>query len=300
MDTDRNIDERTPQAPAAFTLTELLVVIAIIGLLLALLLPAVQQARESARRGQCSNHLKQLGLALQNYHVAQQTFPAGGSICPRAAESGYSWRVFVLPYLEETPLYRDIDPHANPCGGPGSARAGATFLSVLICPSDFDGGAGAVNAKYASHYSGLTGAGRHGHFIDLDDRCGDLYTDGILYPLSGVAIHEVVDGTSRTLLIGERLELLGVWTDGPFFAEHPSQDLCLVANRNVRWPINSTRDLFADMGVNDTAFASRHPGGAQFGAADGSVRWLTESTDVTILQDLATRNGEEGDRAGTD
>src|SRR5262249_50112334 len=115
----------------AFTLVELLVVIAIVALLAALLLPAIQSSRETARRAACQNNLKQLGLALLNYHDTYKTFPRGGWT---AASHNLSWTSAILPHLEERPLYNSLNPHAAYTDA-SNLPAGKTLLSVLLCPT---------------------------------------------------------------------------------------------------------------------------------------------------------------------
>src|SRR4029077_6628577 len=123
-----------------FTLIELLVVIAIIAVLVALLLPAVQQAREAARRSQCKNNLKQLGLALYNYHDSLGTYPVnfavrGGGGGQAIADTGHSWLTMILPYVDLGPLYNSINHNANLSGTPGNITAANTVVQVFLCAS---------------------------------------------------------------------------------------------------------------------------------------------------------------------
>ncbi len=148
----------------AFTLIELLVVIAIIAILIALLLPAVQQAREAARRTQCKNHLKQIGLAMHNYHDANLVFPPAYVGSPTATgtafgvsypddngngPSGFAWGTMLLPFLDQTPLYNSLD-FSQPCWAPQHAAAAKTKLSAFLCPSATGGDAGFVVEKWTT------------------------------------------------------------------------------------------------------------------------------------------------------
>jgi prepilin-type N-terminal cleavage/methylation domain-containing protein/prepilin-type processing-associated H-X9-DG protein len=222
----------------AFTLVELLVVIAIIGILVALLLPAVQAARESARRIQCTNHLKQLTLALQNYHGARGAFPvnqtgsgiASGSNCKPGF---YSWKVQLLPYIEQTPLYDSIDLTANMSGVCGSgapidathrnAAAAATVVDAFLCPSDVTavtstnvmGTANPASDSYAGNagwpssatgYNGERAApGPHNGVISL----ANPGKPAAWHPKGKVSIRRITDGTSHTAAVAERLVQAG-------------------------------------------------------------------------------------------
>ena len=285
----------------AFTLVELLVVITIIGILIALLLPAVQAAREAARRLQCSNNLKQIGLALHNYHTAHKSFPCGAGMAPysEGMSQGYcsiGWHVDILPYIEQQSLYE---------GGP------AVALPVYVCPSAGEVVADLGDPRPGTSYFGVTGAGKNGRFKDLEDsHCGDYYTDGVFYPLSSTRVADIRDGTSNTLAVGERTYVIRSWKSGTLWETNPDTKVCVYSAKNVRWPINISLDEVgyyafdsnAPSGApktllfNDVMYGSRHPGGAQFAFADGSVHFLPETIDLTVYQDLATIDGGEVNR----
>jgi prepilin-type N-terminal cleavage/methylation domain-containing protein len=219
-----------------FTLVELLVVIAIIGILVALLLPAVQAAREAARRSRCSNNLKQIGLALQNYHDTHRKFPHG----TRWPIGAPNWRIMVLPYLEQTALYRqlDIKSQADIGGfsteredrtGQGYGTAGNAILAGLVvpgfnCPSSpHSTNASGQNPTYNNRskgqthdYVGIAGAtpdpaGRSTACSPLISRYGGniFCENGILYPDGWVNIAAVLDGTSHAIIVGEQSGLVG-------------------------------------------------------------------------------------------
>lgn len=204
-----------------FTLIELLVVIAVIGILVALLLPAVQQAREAARRTQCRNHLKQLGLALHNYHDAHQIFPPGWmwSLTPGAGDgaNGATWAIFLLPYLELTPLYNELNfrtsLHSNQ---PNYYVLENATLPVFKCPSS------PRPSHFATHraswnlseyiplpvldYAGNAGSGvdPSGNPIVLWGILSPSVLDGVFYGNTAARLRDVTDGTSTTIAFGER------------------------------------------------------------------------------------------------
>jgi prepilin-type processing-associated H-X9-DG protein len=286
------------------------VVIAIIGLLLGILLPAVQAAREAARRASCTNNLKQIGLALQNYHSQNRHFPPAAPFYSREMDPSISWRVMILPFLEETAVYQEIAP--TPDGGATSWKARGLALDVYLCPSNerpVSGPSVQVKAQYAA----VSGAYRGNLRMDLEDSfCGDIYTNGIFYPNSRTTISKITDGTSHTLAVGERLYVFRDWMDGATWLGRPPKEICTEAAKNVRFPINADQATYGyyvfdesapadgkkEMLLNDLFFASKHSSGANFSLADGSVQFLSDSIDFTLYQDLSTRNGEEVLQAG--
>jgi prepilin-type N-terminal cleavage/methylation domain-containing protein/prepilin-type processing-associated H-X9-DG protein len=288
---------------AGFTLIELLVVITIIGVLLGLLLPAVQAAREASRRSRCANNLHQMGIAIQSYHAQQGSFPPGAHLHAIESQPSISWRVMILPYLEETVIYEQIHPTRD--GGAADWTARSQVIGALICPSAPSPMQG---ASHTSHYSGISGAGRNDHRIKLEsDSCGDIYTDGVFYPNSRTRIAKIEDGTSHTLAIGERTYIFRDWMSGAEWVDTPPSQICTGAASNVRYPINADVNQFGyyvgdgdaptsgkfAMLLNELFFGSYHPGGAQFCMADGSVHMLHDTIDFTAFGDLSTIAGGE-------
>jgi prepilin-type N-terminal cleavage/methylation domain-containing protein len=209
-----------PHARHGFTLVELLVVIAIIGVLVALLLPAVQSARESARRMQCGNHLKQLALALHNYHSAHRIFPPGasyplGDAYQTSVNYGPNWVILVLPYVEESALHSSFDLK-KPISHANNRTARGTLLSVMQCPSDpnngtlYGGAAGEgdnwARGNYAANGSGGTLGDMYqnvGVYSAASPGWKDGRLCGVMGPNLSVAIDGIRDGTTKTILLGE-------------------------------------------------------------------------------------------------
>jgi prepilin-type N-terminal cleavage/methylation domain-containing protein/prepilin-type processing-associated H-X9-DG protein len=295
-----------PAPRSGFTLVELLVVIAIVGILLGLLLPAVQAAREASRRSRCANNLKQIGLALQNYHSTYKRFPPLSPLLASAMKDSISWRVIVLNEIEEGNLYNQIKPLST--GGATDWTAREQIVEPYLCPS-----APRPTDDYKlSHYAGVTGAGLKRQKLAPKD-CGDLYTDGVFVPdgkrlnlpLAPTKIEKITDGTSKTMAVGERTYIFWDWMRGAFWNGLPPNQICTEAAKNVAYPINSDVRVIgyyvADPNapptgpftllLNDLFFGSYHPGGAQFCFADGSVHMLNSDINFSTYQALATIAG---------
>ncbi|UUO07789.1 DUF1559 domain-containing protein [Blastopirellula sp. J2-11] len=295
-----------------FTLVELLVVIAIIGVLIALLLPAVQQAREAARRMQCSNHLKQIGLALHTYHDSSGAFPPGGY----SDGNQLSWHARILPFIEQQAFYELIDWTAS--GYQANKPLSLDFVpDGYHCPSNSSEklrgtwGSGKVNGEstYTQHYNGvagpigvnpqtgqnyplLIGATYHSACTGASDERKGMAIGGTLYVDSKVRFGDITDGTSNTLVVGERFEGETSWLAG--------------TSNTVAWPCDAAGFKNLEYSVNfcgpnescgsyynSRPFSSNHPGGALFAIGDGSVKFIAETIDFDILLALASRNGGE-------
>jgi prepilin-type N-terminal cleavage/methylation domain-containing protein len=296
-----------------FTLVELLVVIAIIGILIALLLPAVQAVRESARRMQCQNNLKQQGLALLSFHDRSNKFPFGlyGGVDISKADpcntlytdDGYGWAVALLPNLEEQAVYDLINPDWKPGvfarafkAGVKTIPGGDTQIAIFRCPSSellphapdtnqFSGG-------YAtSDYKACNGLNDHGMFWKPCD--GAKYVQGEAV----VRIKDVTDGLSQTIALGEssyyRLPLdWPIWFGAPrvndatlFKTSKPSVINCAMAPKT---PDNLK--MGGTGPVDDDCAFSWHDSGAYFAFGDGSVHWLNEDIDFDIYTYLGTKD----------
>jgi prepilin-type N-terminal cleavage/methylation domain-containing protein len=269
-------------AKPGFTIVELLVVIAIIGIMIALLLPAVQAAREAARRTQCQNNLKQYGLALHGYHNAKGAFPIGNV--------PYRWWGFqarLLPYLDAQNIYQFIDFNFpgdcfQCCSAlPSGNDPGNQVQHVDMCPDD-------PNAGLIWYPS--TGLGYHGctNYLGM---IGTSVTanDGILFSGGYVSLAKVTDGASRTLIMGERGIANDLYWGWPYcgtgFDDLGTGDQLLTSQYGLSSGLPNGND--------NLHFWSYHPGVALFLFADGSARPLDYDLDFSIFQALPTRAGGE-------
>jgi len=284
---------------AGFTLIELLVVIAIIAVLIALLLPAVQSAREAARRSQCANNLKQIGLALHNYHDSFRVFPnsdPGATGLSRASAF-----TSILPYLEQGPAYRLYD-FGKGNSDPANRQVVSQRISVYLCPSASIPREVPLPGCDANDRA----PGTYAVSVGSDDpwgttASGNPHNGAIVNTASGTTrISALTDGTSQTLLIGESAWTFEdyVFTSGPCGGQirwgftYWSSPYPLATAFSTKGPFNPKR-MDGDS-TRLSNFRSEHPAGlVQFGLADGSVRGLSEQIDHALLDALATRAGGE-------
>jgi prepilin-type N-terminal cleavage/methylation domain-containing protein/prepilin-type processing-associated H-X9-DG protein len=254
----------------AFTLIELLVVIAIIAILIGLLLPAVQKVREAAARMKCGNNLKQIGLAMHSFHDSNGWFPPAFSKNPPQLQNNWAWGTWILPYIEQAPLFNTMNP--NGLAPPLVPDANTSLaLAMYTCPSD---PSPALNTFRASG----TGFAKNNYVIS------EQICDGG----SQINIKAITDGTSNTLLVGERdgqNQIAGIWPVRE--TKSGSVGVISVLGR-PNWPINTKYAGGASCCTTDTsctryAWSSMHTGGANFAFCDGSVHFLRDSiaTDPT-------------------
>lgn len=302
---------------AGFTLVELLVVVAIIGILIALLLPAVQAAREAARRMQCVNNLKQIGLALHNYHGANSTLPGGAPYGPvPVLHAGATWCEAILPFIEEQALYDQFN-FKKPLSDPANSVVIKKRIEGFICPSDpassepvfadRDQLGNWSNPKEALGlwYLGSMGPTCDGCFYcpqlkgsptDPDSYCCQGWDFGSISPegnsvgmfgrqFKGIRFKQATDGLSNTLMVGE-----GLPTQCFYQCAHCPNNP--VAGTSI--PVNILVVVNA-LGIyqKGCGFKSTHAGGANFLMADASVQFIDDTIDYRVYNNLGTRSGNE-------
>jgi prepilin-type N-terminal cleavage/methylation domain-containing protein/prepilin-type processing-associated H-X9-DG protein len=331
---------------SAFTLVELLVVIAIIGILVALLLPAVQAAREASRRSSCQNNLKQLGIALQSYHGVHGQFPSNShwwsgtftiecnatvttvTILPQEKQG--SMLLKLMPYIEEADIYDriDFDDEQGVIHQFDQAEFRSAYLGVLRCPSDtfpplsdipeFNDFGQPMAPHATTNYASSIGSQKTFNETTCPEPKGDEFntgddvsdasvcvhtakkTSGIFARLNWAAsIPEITDGTSKTIAMGEvlpdcNLEFIRFgWWDSQAFYVATGPPINFDSCRQVPWG-QGPQDCGTYANWNTSAgFKSRHPGGAQFVMADGSVHFISENIDYHNYQRLGDRRDGE-------
>ena len=286
-----------------FTLIELLVVISIIAVLIALLLPAVQQAREAARRTQCRNNMHQIGLALHNYHDAHSCLPPGvvGSpdpAVPADQKLGHTWLTQILPFMDQMPYYNAYDFELRYLGPTlGNTTVMSQDMACYVCPSS-----NLLGVKPRG-WGATTYAGCVGYERFLDDRetttggkalagAFNLHHGNLAGP---VQLRDIRDGTSNTLVVSEVLVDIRGWAEG---RQERATNTGFV--RTARAGLNGGANVNRPPGTSDggwdvrrRGFSSRHEGVVLILLADGSVRPVSENVDTGAFAALATMAGNE-------
>lgn len=308
-----------PRHRRAFTLIELLVVIAIIAILIALLVPAVQKVREAAARTQCTNNLKQLGIAIHAHIDVHKHFPDSKSYAqegtsPVAPYTGRGWILKCLPFLDQTPLFDQFEPSnltsitSTTAGGILNCQTQLRMqLTVLRCPSDPTSAALATGQNQfptiqyaATNYKGVIGTsnmgnGWPGNPWQVKYTAGALFDEhnttkpnGLFFRNSyqvKIKVAQVTDGLSNTLAVGEDLPSHNVhnaafFANGDYASCHAPLNYMPNPPTPANWPLV-------------ISFRSMHPGGAHFAIADGTVRFVSQSVDRLAYMEMCTRAGNE-------
>ncbi len=285
-----------------FTLIELLVVIAIIAILIALLLPAVQQAREAARRSDCKNKMKQLGLALHNYHGIHKVLPAG-RFHSGIGTYRWGWMPMILPQIDQTAMYNKLNFNVNGWQG-GNYDFFKTPMKVFLCPSDplgevvreEEGFASPTWVLAQSDYAAVIGDYRNASGVGQTPGYGNVgYGNNRVRGVMGrwgwgAKFKDVTDGQSNTFFLGECIGAMCItqnwgtqsWgtTAHPINFRNDSLAQTLPTQGNPRWD-------------ESIGFRSYHVGGCHFVMGDGSVRFISENISGVTYRALASRAGDE-------
>jgi prepilin-type N-terminal cleavage/methylation domain-containing protein len=305
-----------------FTLVELLVVIAVIGILIALLLPAVQAAREAARRSSCSNHLKQIGLALQGYHDTYRSFPMGA-----AGGWGHTWHAYALPFIEQQPLFNVIPSPWSDSGYPTSSTSTGnsgkllqvcrTPVPTFKCPSQPGDlteprSLNGITGRNLGSYIGCAGGDLRtddGLISGVDPRTSNgvmlaynmLHSRGRRAP---IAIRDIRDGTSNTVLAGEAINEWGSNSPYcnrcdrlyPYSSNIDSNRRLSNSGSDYSECLGSTYFAINNEGTQnqrELSFSSYHSGGCQVCLCDASARFISETIDITVWRAVGSRGGGE-------
>jgi prepilin-type N-terminal cleavage/methylation domain-containing protein/prepilin-type processing-associated H-X9-DG protein len=313
-------------ARRGFTLVELLVVIAIIGILIALLLPAVQAAREASRRSKCLNNLKQVSLGYQMHEDARKMLPPGSPKLSEPGACGYrvGWPYRVFPYIEQLARAESFDPATvTPWRTPaeGVKPEYTEVIPAFVCPSTelgdknrhyFNATVGPhLQAQSVLHYLAVGG-------VDGQDMVNGTWStqavyskSGIMFPESTIRLTDVLDGTANTFMLGEYSSAVGLtgnlvppsgnwgamqpWTWGHYayvqcFSTDPNAGWLTIDHKTIKFPIGYKGNFL----VNNAAFRSNHAGmGANMAMCDGSVRFMSPTTSLNLLYKLGSRKGGE-------
>lgn len=301
---DRPVGGHIESRPAAFTLVELLVAIAIIGMLVMLLMPAIQAAREAARRARCMNNLKQIGIAVASYETARGHLPQGAD-WKQSQRSGGSALIFILPYLDQHHIYNAYDfrqPDIDHAVFPGTDTAiGSTSISTYICPSDSRDEVSWPVHNYAASRGPTELAN------NPDCPCDHPWKDLALAPVADhqlfsgpftrlgtrVRVKEIIDGLSNTIFFGEIRPDCSIHAQNGWAKTNNGNGYC-----STLIPINfDTCNQLADDPCRrpcnwntEAGFRSAHPGGAYFLMGDGSVRFISQDIDHPTYQYLGAKN----------
>ncbi len=311
-----------------FTLVELLVVIAIIGVLVALLLPAVQAAREAARRSQCQNNIRQLALGCMNHEAALARLPVGFDTIP-SGDVKHTWAAYALPYLEQANVFEQIDltiPSWQQDIGRNARAWVSTQLDIHMCPSDVEMGIHTGRSATFAHANYVGNIGKLAwwqanqsearHKEQLPEESRGVFERTFSRKNDGIELRRITDGTSNTAMLGEvrqfpGFDSRGLLYLGSAFYEHSNLpnaksvdflEWCAEhegANRRIVKPDQRDPDAPCDTqfsgsrGPWQQASRSSHPGGVHIAFVDGHAEFINEDVDFCVWQSYGTRSGAD-------
>jgi prepilin-type N-terminal cleavage/methylation domain-containing protein len=307
-----SLSDRRRRGHFGFTLVEVLVAVAIIGVLVALMLPAIQAARESARKTQCANNLKQLGLGMHVYLLNQKSFPPGyiSKVLPDHDDGGpgWAWGAMILPFVEEAAL-RDQIVLTTAIESEAASKVRLATLPLFACPSDgtfepiidipVKNSDNIICQMAASNYVGSAGTVR-----PTCKLCRDNF-DGVFGRNRAIKPKELLDGLTKTLAVGERASYWSrpaIWGVVPnskvidnqqpgLYAAGPAYVLGTTFHEGFNIETAEEMD-HATMGTFAESFGSRHPGGAFFMFCDAGVRFVWDDADPAVMNAMSTRDGK--------
>lgn len=300
MSDANRVDASRPSIRSGFTLIELLVVMAVIAILVALILPAVQQAREAARRSQCKSQLKQIGIALHNYHEVHNILPPGFIGVDLATgghningRNSFGWGIMILPMLDQDPLYKEFNTRTTALLDPANAQPLKAILPVFHCPSDAADDSWDMNDTSGAFLVTLPTSNYVGNFGTQDlaaceaTPAAQCIGDGIMYHNSSTRLRDITDGQTTTFMLGERRsgepgDFNSTWAGAPANGDESMARVLGVADHTPNHESGHLED-----------FSSQHSGGCHMMASDGSVHFVNDSMDEGVWKGLSTRRGEE-------